>query len=203
MVNLPEVVEADVLINVPIATQHSVDRLSLGTKNLLGVVTAPNRMLRNEGQRVAGLASPVRPTLTVVDVVRTPVAHGPTGGSLSDVVRTDTIIASPDMVAADAWASTFFDPTGKDVSYVKAAAEMGLGRTTPLRLLSASKLRAAARADSPPALARCAGGDHAGWGCRRVAGEHYPARLGIHLQALGDRRAAGDGQLLAVRGGDG
>jgi len=122
-----DILKADVLINVPIAKHHSLARLSLGAKNLLGVITKPNQIHRNLGQRVADLASLVRPTLTVVDAVRILVAHGPTGGSLNDVKRTDTVIASHDSVAADAYAATLFDLTGADIAYVKAAAEMGLG----------------------------------------------------------------------------
>ena len=122
-----DVLKANVLINVPIAKHHSLARLSLGIKNLLGVITNPNQMHRNLGQRAADLASLVRPTLTVVDAVRILTAHGPTGGSLNDVQQTDTIIASHDFVAADAWAATLFDMTGADVAYVQAAADMGLG----------------------------------------------------------------------------
>jgi uncharacterized protein (DUF362 family) len=134
-----DVVEADVLINVPIAKHHSLARLSLGGKNLLGVILRPggknllgvilrpNQMHRNLGQRIADLASLVRPTLTVVDAVRILTTHGPTGGSLNDVQRADTVIASHDMVAADAWAATLFGLSGADIGYVHAAAEMGLG----------------------------------------------------------------------------
>ena len=122
-----DVVETDVLINVPIAKHHSLARLSLGGKNTLGVVLRPNLMHRNLGQRVADLVSLVRPTLTVVDAVRILVAHGPTGGSLNDVQRTDTVIASHDIVAVDAFAATLFGLAGTDISYVRAAAEMGLG----------------------------------------------------------------------------
>lgn len=122
-----DVLETDVLINVPIAKHHSLARLSLGCKNLLGVITDPNQMHRNLGQRIADLVSLVRPTLTVVDAVRILVTHGPTGGSLNDVQQTDTVIASHDIVAADAWAATLFGLTGADIAYVKAAAEMGLG----------------------------------------------------------------------------
>ena len=123
-----DVLEADVLINVPIAKHHSLARLSLGIKNLLGVIADPNRMHRNLGQRAADLVSLVRPTLTVVDAVRILAAHGPTGGSLNDVQRTDTVIASHDFVAADACAATLFDLNGADIAYVRAAADMGLGR---------------------------------------------------------------------------
>jgi uncharacterized protein (DUF362 family) len=122
-----DVIETDVLIDVPIAKHHSLARLSLGAKNLLGVILDPNQMHRNLGQRVADLVSLVRPTLTVVDAVRILIAHGPTGGSLNDVQQMDTVIASHDIVAADAYAATLFGLTGADIGYVQAAAEMGLG----------------------------------------------------------------------------
>lgn len=122
-----DVLETDVLINVPIAKDHSLARLSLGCKNLMGVITDPPQFHRNLGQRVADLVSLVRPTLTVVDAVRILTAHGPTGGSLKDVQQTDTVIASHDIVAADAYAATLFGLTGPDIAYVQAAAEMGLG----------------------------------------------------------------------------
>jgi uncharacterized protein (DUF362 family) len=122
-----DVLQADVLIDVPIAKHHSLARLSLGCKNLLGVILRPNQMHRNLGQRVADLTSLVRPTLSVVDAVRILVTHGPTGGSLNDVRQAGTVIASHDVVAADAWAATLFDLQGQDVPYLQAAAEMGLG----------------------------------------------------------------------------
>jgi uncharacterized protein (DUF362 family) len=122
-----DVLKADVLIDVPIAKHHSLARLTLGSKNLLGVVAKPNDIHRNLGQRVADLASLIRPTLTVVDAVRILTAHGPTGGSLNDVKETNTVITSHDLVAADAYASTLFGMTGSDIAYIKAGAEMGLG----------------------------------------------------------------------------
>jgi uncharacterized protein (DUF362 family) len=122
-----DVIETDVLINVPIAKHHSLSLLTLGGKNLLGVVSQPNQMHRNLGQRLADLATLVYPTLTVVDATRILVAHGPTGGSLNDVEQADTVIASHDMVAADAWAATLFGLSGIQIGYVRAAAEMGLG----------------------------------------------------------------------------
>ncbi|MBN1813274.1 MAG: DUF362 domain-containing protein [Anaerolineae bacterium] len=122
-----DVLDTNVLINVPIAKTHNLARLSLGIKNLLGVITKPNQMHSNLGQRAADLASLVRPTLTVVDAVRIMTAGGPTGGSLNYVQQADTVIASHDFVAADAYAATLFDMTGADIAYIKAAADMGLG----------------------------------------------------------------------------
>jgi uncharacterized protein (DUF362 family) len=122
-----DALKADVLINVPIAKHHSLARLTLGSKNLLGLVSRPSGIHRNLGQRVADLASLIRPTLTIVDAVRILTAHGPTGGSLNDVKEINTVIASHDLVAADAYGATLFGLTGPDIAYVKAGAEMGLG----------------------------------------------------------------------------
>jgi uncharacterized protein (DUF362 family) len=122
-----EVLAADVVIDVPIAKHHNLARLTLGGKNLMGVIQNRSGIHANLGQRIADLVSLVRPQLTVVDAVRTLMTHGPTGGNLDDVRLTNTVIASHDIVAADAYAATLFDLTGKDIAYVKAAADMGLG----------------------------------------------------------------------------
>ena len=122
-----EILSADVVIDVPIAKHHSRARLTLAGKNLLGVVQSRNKLHSNLGQRTADLMSLVRPHLTVVDAVRTLMDHGPGGGNLNDVRLTNTVIASHDIVAADAYAATLFDLSGEDIAYVKAAAEMGLG----------------------------------------------------------------------------
>ncbi len=123
-----DVLEADVFIDVPIAKHHSLARLTLGMKNLMGVILDRPAIHRNLGQRLADLTSRVRPTLTVVDAVRILLDHGPTGGSLDDVKQMDTVIASADIVAADSYAATLFGLTGVDISYIQAASDMGLGQ---------------------------------------------------------------------------
>ena len=121
------IVEADVLINLPIAKTHSLARLSMGIKNLLGTINNASLMHEDLGQRAADLLSLLRPTLTVLDAYRILAAHGPTGGSLDDVKETHQVIASHDPVAVDAYGATLFNLKGADVAYVKAAADMGLG----------------------------------------------------------------------------
>lgn len=124
-----DVLNAPVLINVPIAKHHSLARLTLGMKNLMGVILEREAIHRDLGQRLADLAWRVRPTLTVVDAVRILTDHGPTGGSLDDVQQIDTVIASPDIVAADAYAAGLFGLRPDDLDYVRAGAELGLGRS--------------------------------------------------------------------------
>jgi uncharacterized protein (DUF362 family) len=122
-----DILSCDVLIDVPIAKDHGSTRLTLGGKNLLGVILDAGQIHVNLGQRTADLVSVCRPTLTVVDAVRVLTANGPTGGDLADVERLDTVLASADIVAADSYAATLFDLTGADIPYVQAAYDMGLG----------------------------------------------------------------------------
>jgi uncharacterized protein (DUF362 family) len=93
----------------------------------MGVIARPNQFHKNLHQRIADLNTLVRPALTVVDAVRILTAHGPGGGNLADVEKLDTVIASPDIVTADAYACTFFGKTADDIPHIRMAAEMGLG----------------------------------------------------------------------------
>jgi uncharacterized protein (DUF362 family) len=124
-----DAVNADVLINVPIAKHHSLARLTLGMKNLMGLVRDRESIHRNMGQRLADLTSRFKPALTVVDAVRILTANGPTGGNLDDVKKLDTVIASPDIVAADSFAASLFDIKPDVLPYITAGAQMGLGRS--------------------------------------------------------------------------
>ncbi|GAB4525196.1 MAG: DUF362 domain-containing protein [Anaerolineae bacterium] len=123
-----DVLEADVLINIPIAKHHNLAGLTLGLKNLMGVIDQRQRLHPNLHQRLADLGTRVRPTLTIVDAIRILVDHGPTGGNLDDVRQMDTIIASADIVAADAYATTLFGKQPSDIGYIERAAAMGLGQ---------------------------------------------------------------------------
>jgi uncharacterized protein (DUF362 family) len=122
-----DALDADVLINVPIAKHHSLARLTLGMKNLMGLVLDRGEFHSNLGQRVADLASLLQPELTVVDAVRILTNNGPTGGDLNDVKQTNTVVASHDLVAADAYAATLFGLTGADIPIIRSGAGMGLG----------------------------------------------------------------------------
>jgi uncharacterized protein (DUF362 family) len=124
-----DILNADVVINVPIAKHHGLARLTLGMKNLMGTIQDRPMMHLNIGQRLADLTSRVRPALTVVDAVRILTRNGPTGGSLSDVMKIDHVIASHDIVAADSLAARLFAIDPMSLSYVQAGTAMGLGRS--------------------------------------------------------------------------
>ena len=123
------ILDADVVINVPIAKDHGATRLTLGMKNLMGVVQDRTGMhSRGLDQSIADINTVIRPQLTIVDAVRILMANGPTGGNLADVKRIDTVIASADVVAADAYATTLFNLKPDDIGYIRYGAEMGLGQ---------------------------------------------------------------------------
>jgi uncharacterized protein (DUF362 family) len=125
-----EVIDADVVINVPIAKHHGTTGLTLGMKNMMGVVQNRSAIHNDIHRRIADLADFIRPALTIVDAVRIRIANGPAGFSLSDVRERNTVIASPDIVAADAYATGLFGwPDPNRLGYVKNGAARGLGRS--------------------------------------------------------------------------
>jgi uncharacterized protein (DUF362 family) len=125
-----DVLKADVLINVPIAKDHGLALLTLGMKNLMGVIHDRPALHGNLGQNLADLGAFLRPSLTVIDGVRILTANGPTGGNLDNVRQKDTIIASMDIVAADSYAAkTLFDFPPENLTYIQAGVKNGLGRS--------------------------------------------------------------------------
>jgi uncharacterized protein (DUF362 family) len=123
-----DILKADVVINVPIAKHHNLAGLTLGMKNLLGVIHQRSPLHARLGENLTDLATFIRPALTVIDAVRVLRKHGPTGGDLRDVDQLDTLIVSPDIVAADSYAATLFDKQPMDLSYIQAGVQSGLGR---------------------------------------------------------------------------
>ena len=123
-----DILDADTVINIPIAKTHGSATLTLGMKNLMGVIQGRNALhARGLHQCIADLNSAVRPQLTVVDAYRMLMANGPTGGNLDDVKQANTVIASADVVAADAYAATLFGMKPEAIGYIKLGAAMGLG----------------------------------------------------------------------------
>jgi uncharacterized protein (DUF362 family) len=135
-----DAVEVDKLINVPIIKHHGLSGVTLGMKNLMGVIGGSRGRLHQDlANTLTDLLAFFKPTLLVLDGVRVLTANGPTGGNLADVVRKDTIIASADPVAGDAAAATLFGIKPQQVGCLVEAAARGLGKIdyeslTPRRL---------------------------------------------------------------------
>jgi len=130
-----EVFEADKVINVPIAKHHSLARLTLAMKNWMGIMGGRRGWIHiNINTKLADVARVVRPALTVLDAVRILVRHGPSGGRLADVRTLNTIVASTDQVAVDAYGATLFGMRGSDLGYVRIAARARLGEMNLSRM---------------------------------------------------------------------
>lgn len=122
-------VEADRVINLPIAKQHGLSRATLAMKNWYGVLGGHRARLHQDIHRsVVDLATMVKPTLTVLDATRVLLANGPSGGSLDDVRRLDTIAASADEVAIDAFGASLLGARPDEVGSIALGEKAGLGR---------------------------------------------------------------------------
>lgn len=123
-----DVLDTDVIINVPIAKDHSLSRLTLGMKNLLGIlVENRGRWHQRINQKLVDLAQVVTPTLTVIDATRIMTSNGPTGGELGYVKRLDKLVVTTDVTAADAYAATLFGLEPTDLGVVKEAQKRDFG----------------------------------------------------------------------------
>jgi uncharacterized protein (DUF362 family) len=131
---LRDVVEGDVFINFPLPKHHFATELSLGLKNLIGIVWDMEQLHKIDlHQCIADINTIRKPDLVVVDAIRILTTNGPKGpGKTEDIGE---VIASTDLVAVDAYSATFFKhfKTGKpfrpeEIKFVKNAYDLGLGQ---------------------------------------------------------------------------
>jgi len=73
------------------------------------------------------LAMMIKPTLVILDGTLTMMTNGPTGGSVSDLKPTNTMIVSTDPVAADAFGATLLNRKSDDLPFIAKAAAAGAG----------------------------------------------------------------------------
>jgi uncharacterized protein (DUF362 family) len=122
------VLDADRVINVPIAKHHRLGTITCALKNWFGIVAGDRHRLHADiDVSIADLNRFLRPTLTVVDATRVLVRNGPRGGNLDDTEEKNTVIASVDPVAADAYACTLLGAKPESVLHLVTAQAEGLG----------------------------------------------------------------------------
>ncbi len=123
-----DILEADKIINVPIAKTHGLATLTLGMKNWMGVMGGwRSRIHQSLDESLVDVSRVIKPTMIVLDAVRILTANGPQGGSLDDVRRLNMVIAGTDQVAVDAYGATLFGLRGSDLGYVRIGDRSGLG----------------------------------------------------------------------------
>ena len=121
--------EADKIINLPIAKHHGLVGVTLGMKNWYGILGGQrNRLHQQIHQSLADLANFMLPTVTLMDCYRILLRNGPTGGNLEDVALKKTMVASVDPVALDAYvAKAYWNLDPEHLPYLEMAAARGLG----------------------------------------------------------------------------
>ncbi|OQX86358.1 cytoplasmic protein [candidate division KSB1 bacterium 4484_87] len=123
-----DALKADVLINVPIAKHHSLSRVTLGMKNLMGLIGGNRGKIHNHfNVKITDLNTIIKPQLTILDAVRILLRNGPQGGNLKDVNEMNTIVAGADIVAVDAFGATLFGLLPDQLGFLKEAYSRGLG----------------------------------------------------------------------------
>ncbi|MBN1154347.1 DUF362 domain-containing protein [candidate division KSB1 bacterium] len=123
-----DALDADVFINVPIAKHHSLTGLTMGIKNIMGILGGNRGQIHNNfDQKIAELNSIIRPQLTILDCVNIMLRNGPQGGNLDDIKNINTIIAGVDRVAVDSLGATMFGKQGSDIGHIREAHKIGLG----------------------------------------------------------------------------
>lgn len=122
------IIEADKLINLPIAKDHGLSRLTLGIKSWIGAVGGRRSALHQDiHQTIVDLAQFFNPTITLIDATRIMVNNGPSGGNESDVRVKNRLLLSNDPVAADTKAASLFDLNPDELGFIQLADKWNLG----------------------------------------------------------------------------
>lgn len=109
---------------------HNLCRASMTTKNWYGLLGGRRNQFHQDIHGIiTDLALMLKPSFVLLDGTRVLFRSGPTGGSLSDVRPGDTVVASTDSLAADAfgWDDLLWRKGEELPAYFSLAAAQGLG----------------------------------------------------------------------------
>lgn len=132
---VPRIVAESAIISAAKLKTHMATTVTLGMKNLFGLL--PDKFkakyhARGISKVVVDINTAIKPVLTVIDGFVAMEGRGPTDGS---PVQMDLIIASQDVVAADATGARVMgiDPHG--VKHIQKAFEKGLGNIDAIEVV--------------------------------------------------------------------
>jgi uncharacterized protein (DUF362 family) len=127
------VLKSDVLIAAPTAKSHSSAGVSLSMKGMMGLIYDRGVFhgRYDLDASIVDLCTFLKADLAVIDASRVLSTGGPQGPG--KVIRENTVIASADMVAADAMTVSMFEWYGRrfkpsQVNHIRLAHQRGLGR---------------------------------------------------------------------------
>ena len=120
--------KVDKLIGISPVKDHARAGASMSIKNWYGLLGGRRNIFHQDiNTIIAELSMMVKPTLVILDGTEVMISNGPTGGSVSDLRRVNTLIASCDMVAADSYGCSLLDLKVSDLSYLSRAEKAGAG----------------------------------------------------------------------------
>jgi uncharacterized protein (DUF362 family) len=123
-----DALEADTLINLPIAKTHGMAGLTLAMKNLMGIMGDSRGQIHVDYPRkITDVNTVVKPHLVILDAYRALMRNGPTGGNLDDVTLFKTAVAGTSQVAIDTYGATLMGWKPTDLSSLVEANRRGLG----------------------------------------------------------------------------
>ncbi len=121
-------VRADCLIGLAPLKDHHRSGASMTIKNWYGLLGGRRNVFHQDIHTIiTELAALVRPTLVILDGVTAMMHNGPTGGSLSDLADTNTLVAGTDPLAVDAFGAKILGRRIDQLPHLQQAADAGLG----------------------------------------------------------------------------
>jgi uncharacterized protein (DUF362 family) len=118
----------DKVIGISPVKDHSRSGASMSMKNWYGLLGGRRNIFHQDiNTIISEVAQMIRPTFVILDATEVMMTNGPTGGSLADLKRKNTMIVSTDMVAADAFGATMLDLKANDLPFIAKAQAAGIG----------------------------------------------------------------------------
>jgi len=125
----PDIVESDLVVNVPVAKHHPLPKVSACMKNYMGVAGGKrDEWHKNIAECVCDITAFMKPRICVVDAIRVLTAGPPRGGNLDDVKFEGAVAAGVDPVALDAWSAEVVGFKPADIVTVTRGQARGLGQ---------------------------------------------------------------------------
>jgi len=116
------------LIGIAPVKNHHRSAASMTMKNWYGLLGGRRNIFHQDiNGIITELAIMVKPTFVILDGTTSMMTNGPTGGSVSDLKKTNTMIAGTDMVAADSFGCSLLDLKLADLPYLSLAEKAGAG----------------------------------------------------------------------------
>jgi len=114
---------------------HHRSGASMIMKNWYGLLGGRRNIFHQDIHNIImELAMMVKPSLVILDATTSMMTNGPTGGSLSDLKNTNTMIVSTDQVAADAFGASLLGRSLDELPFIGKAEAAGIGTADYLKL---------------------------------------------------------------------